>query len=69
MPILHALAEYSHYTDEELLLFVYQTVTLRNALELELATRLVHTLDELALPPPNLDDILERAKQQIELSP
>jgi hypothetical protein len=67
MPIMHALAEYSHYTDEELLLFVYQTTQLRNSLELELATRLVHVLDELAMPVPKLEDVLARAERKMEV--
>ena len=53
-----SLTPYGHYSDEELLQVVYQTVELRNALELELATRLVHALDELALPAPNLESLM-----------
>ena len=49
---------YSGLDDEELLLRVYTSKPLLSALEIELARRLEHALDELAARTRSLDEII-----------
>lgn len=55
---MNQLPTYDHLTDEELLKEVYMADTV-TTLEMELAKRLEHALDEMAKPPADVQQYVE----------
>lgn len=51
---------YSTYTDEELLRILYTGKRVLSPIEIELTVRLEHALDELAVRPSAVGDLLMR---------
>lgn len=52
-------------SDEELLRTVYFAEQHRTTLEIELASRLAHALDQLAVRPTGVDDFISRLEQKL----
>ena len=56
---------FANLSDEELLRSVYFAEQHRTTLEIELAARLAHTLDQLAVRPQGVDDFVSRLEQKL----